>query len=120
MTHETRGAHSARTWMRSSYSSNEGGLCVEVAHTPQLMFVRDSKVTDGPCLPVPHAGWAALVRAWSPVWIRSSRSSNEGGQCVEVAVGAVGVLVRDSRNPGGARVRVAAEGWSVFVRRAAQ
>lgn len=114
MTHETRGAHSARTWIRSSYSSNEGGLCVEVALTSHEMFVRDSKIADGPCLSVPHAGWAALVRAWSPVWIKSSHSSNKGGECVEVAVGGVGVLVRDSRNPGGARVR--AEGWSVFVR----
>lgn len=52
---------SALHWFRSSYSGEEGGLCVEVATSPSAVHVRDSKDPDGPALTfTPHA-WAAFT-----------------------------------------------------------
>ncbi|WP_406358058.1 DUF397 domain-containing protein [Streptomyces sp. NBC_01635] len=70
-------------WFKSSYSSGEGGECVEVA------------------------------------WSRSSYSGAEGGQCVEVATTTEAVLIRDSKQPAGARLVVGVNAWDGFVRMAA-
>ncbi|MEV8334923.1 DUF397 domain-containing protein [Streptomyces niveus] len=51
----------AYDWHKSSYSSEEGGNCVEVAAHPAAVHVRDSKVTDGPVLTVTPAAWAAFT-----------------------------------------------------------
>ncbi|MFD7229627.1 DUF397 domain-containing protein [Streptomyces sp. NPDC059881] len=51
----------AYAWRTSSYSGNEGGECVEVAACPHTVHVRDSKVPDGPMLTVAPAVWAAFV-----------------------------------------------------------
>ncbi|MEU9009043.1 DUF397 domain-containing protein [Streptomyces sp. NPDC048479] len=48
-------------WFKSSYSSGEGGECVEVAACPGTVCVRDSKDTAGPTLRVSSDGWAAFV-----------------------------------------------------------
>ena len=38
-------------WRKSSYSSNDGGNCVEVARNlPKIVAVRDSKDPSGPAL----------------------------------------------------------------------
>lgn len=49
-------------WFKSSYSSgSEGDSCVEVAATPRLVLVRDSKDTArSPLSFTPHA-WAGFV-----------------------------------------------------------
>ncbi|MFV5992232.1 DUF397 domain-containing protein [Streptomyces sp. NPDC056231] len=48
-------------WFKSSYSSGEGGECVEVANAIGAVHIRDSKVAAGPVLTVsPHA-WAGFV-----------------------------------------------------------
>ncbi|WP_392871628.1 DUF397 domain-containing protein [Streptomyces sp. LN499] len=48
-------------WFKSSYSSGEGGECVEVANATGAVHIRDSKVAAGPVLTVsPHA-WAGFV-----------------------------------------------------------
>ncbi|WP_225849072.1 DUF397 domain-containing protein [Streptomyces sp. HPF1205] len=50
------------TWCKSSYSGSGGGNCVEVAATPDAIYVRDSKTAgDGPTLRVGPAAWAAFV-----------------------------------------------------------
>ena len=54
------------------------------------------------------------------VWFKSSHSSNEGGECVEVAVVPAAVHVRDSKNPAGARLTFGREEWAAFVRFAAE
>ena len=47
-------------WRKSSYSG-ANGACVEVAHLPEAVAVRDSKDPTGPKLIfTPHA-WAAFV-----------------------------------------------------------
>jgi len=53
----------AYAWRKSSYSSDQGGDCVEVSAHPAAVHIRDSKVTDGPVLTVPPAAWAAFVSA---------------------------------------------------------
>lgn len=48
-------------WRKSSYSSDQGGDCVEVAAHPSAVHIRDSKVTDGPVLTVDPAAWSAFL-----------------------------------------------------------
>lgn len=49
-------------WRKSSYSSANGGNCVEVAsNLPGLVAVRDSKAPEGPALIFAPAQWQAFV-----------------------------------------------------------
>ena len=48
-------------WIKSSYSSEEGGECVEVATCPHTIHVRDSKDTARPGLAVGADTWAMFV-----------------------------------------------------------
>lgn len=54
------------SWVRSSYSSQDGGNCVEwcpsVAAETGIVPVRDSKVPVGPSLAVSRGAWAGLVQ----------------------------------------------------------
>ncbi|MGW0865367.1 DUF397 domain-containing protein [Streptomyces sp. NPDC002611] len=55
---------SAATWIKSSYSDDNGGNCIEVAPGfPETVPVRDSKNPDGPVLVVTRSAWSALVSA---------------------------------------------------------
>ena len=49
-------------WVVSSHSANNGN-CVEVAHTPGVMFVRDTKDRTGPVLSVPADTWHGFMHA---------------------------------------------------------
>ncbi|MFJ3701525.1 MULTISPECIES: DUF397 domain-containing protein [Streptomyces] len=52
----------AATWHKSTYSDASGGNCLEVATgNPDMVPVRDSKVTDGPALVFRAAAWSAFV-----------------------------------------------------------
>ncbi|WP_405795923.1 DUF397 domain-containing protein [Streptomyces sp. NBC_01506] len=51
----------AYDWHKSSYSTEQGGACVEVAAHPAAVHVRDSKVSDGPVLTLAPAAWAAFT-----------------------------------------------------------
>ena len=72
------------TWLKSSYSTSNGGNCVEVA-----------------------VGWQ-----------KSSYSDSAGGNCVEIArnVPAV-VAVRDSKDPDGPVLAFSAGDWQAFTAR---
>ncbi|SED06842.1 DUF397 domain-containing protein [Streptomyces sp. TLI_105] len=52
-------------WFKSSYSDSGGGDCVEVAldRRPEgaALYLRDSKVPDGPTFAVEPAAWAAFL-----------------------------------------------------------
>ncbi|SFF51634.1 protein of unknown function [Actinacidiphila alni] len=51
-------------WRKSSYSSDNGGNCVEVAvNVPGHAPVRDSKDPQGPALIFSTAAWAAFITA---------------------------------------------------------
>jgi hypothetical protein len=50
-------------------------------------------------------------------WTRSTYSTSDGGQCVEVALGLVATVpVRDSKVPHRAMLHFPTAGWSSFVR----
>ncbi|MFD4975645.1 DUF397 domain-containing protein [Streptomyces sp. NPDC058424] len=48
-------------WFKSSYSGSEGDSCVEVAHAPGAVHVRDSKQSDGPRFEVAPSTWADFL-----------------------------------------------------------
>jgi hypothetical protein len=50
----------ALTWRKSSFSNGDSA-CVEVAHVPVGVAVRDSKHPTGPTLGFDLAGWHAFV-----------------------------------------------------------
>ncbi|MET8042104.1 DUF397 domain-containing protein [Micromonospora sp. NPDC005215] len=53
-------------------------------------------------------------------WRKSSRSSGNGGNCVEVADNLPGVVgVRDSKDPSGPALTFAPTAWRAFVSRLA-
>ncbi|MGW5637851.1 DUF397 domain-containing protein [Streptomyces sp. NPDC003832] len=69
------------TWFKSSYSSGEGGQCLEVAYS----------------------------------WRKSSYSDGEGGDCVEVAKTPTHIHLRDSKNPAGGHVTLGPAAWVAFL-----
>jgi len=51
-------------WRKSSYSSGNGGQCVETGHVPGAILVRDTAQHErGPVLRVTRADWTRLVRS---------------------------------------------------------
>ncbi|MFD7526506.1 DUF397 domain-containing protein [Streptomyces sp. NPDC059849] len=93
-------------WFKSSYSSGEGGNCIEVAYE-----WRKSSYSSG------EGGECVEVAAH---WRKSSRSSGAGGNCVEVATCPATVHVRDSKNVQGPHLDVAPGAWAAFVTYARQ
>ena len=49
------------TWFKSSYSTDDGPACVEVASAPGTIHVRDSKRMQGPQLAFGLQQWAAFL-----------------------------------------------------------
>jgi hypothetical protein len=49
-------------WFKSSYSSDEGGACIEVAVQSTTIHIRDSKTPATPHLTVAPSTWAAFLR----------------------------------------------------------
>ncbi|MFE2747432.1 DUF397 domain-containing protein [Streptomyces scopuliridis] len=75
----------ALQWFKSSYSTEQGGDCLEVAYD----------------------------------WRKSSYSTEQGGNCLEVASCAHAVHVRDSKNPTGPALTLAPTAWAAFTAYAA-
>ncbi|MEC4575978.1 DUF397 domain-containing protein [Streptomyces virginiae] len=73
-------------WRKASYSSTNGGDCVE-------------------CAPLGGAAWR-----------KASYSGGTGGECVEVAAQPCRVAVRDSKDPDGPAFAVGAAAFAAFVR----
>ncbi|MET7688203.1 DUF397 domain-containing protein [Streptomyces sp. NPDC005483] len=48
-------------WFKSSYSSSGSGDCVEIALTPALIHIRDSKDPQGPHLTTSPTPWTAFL-----------------------------------------------------------
>ncbi|MGV9322545.1 DUF397 domain-containing protein [Streptomyces sp. NPDC003660] len=53
----------ALPWHKSSYSQGDGGQCVEVAACPAIIHVRDSKQhpATAPTLAVPSTAWQTFL-----------------------------------------------------------
>ncbi|MDT0459001.1 DUF397 domain-containing protein [Streptomyces sp. DSM 41527] len=50
-----------------------------------------------------------------PNWAKSSYSTDEGAQCVEVATSLDTILIRDSKNPDGPRLTFTPAIWADFL-----
>ncbi len=50
------------SWRKSSYSTSNGGNCVEVGTNPHTLAVRDSKSPDGTTLAIASGKWLAFTR----------------------------------------------------------
>ena len=48
-------------WRTSSYSSSNGGQCVQVGTGPQFVAVRDSQDPAGPALVFTEGDWQAFL-----------------------------------------------------------
>ncbi|MFC9127781.1 DUF397 domain-containing protein [Streptomyces sp. NPDC057099] len=48
-------------WFKSSYSSNDGPACVEVAISHPTIHIRDSKNKDGNQLAVTGGAWSEFL-----------------------------------------------------------
>ncbi|MER6091179.1 DUF397 domain-containing protein [Streptomyces bluensis] len=51
----------ALQWFKSSYSSDEGGNCIEVALQSFTVHIRDSKTPTTPHLTVTPTAWTAFL-----------------------------------------------------------
>ncbi|MEU0656245.1 DUF397 domain-containing protein [Streptomyces albogriseolus] len=49
------------------------------------------------------------------VWTKSSHSTDEGPDCVEVAATPANILVRDSKIPQGSRLTLTPTAWTSFL-----
>ncbi|MFB7568996.1 DUF397 domain-containing protein [Streptomyces sp. NPDC093064] len=50
------------SWFKSSYSDSEGSACVEVAASPRIIHVRDSKLgVDSPRFAVNADAWSEFL-----------------------------------------------------------
>jgi len=49
------------------------------------------------------------------VWVKSSYSGSNGGECIEVASVVSTIHVRDSKNPNGPKLSFAPSEWAAFV-----
>jgi hypothetical protein len=72
-------------WRKSSYSSDQGGECVE-------------------CAPI-----GALA------WRKSTYSGDQGGDCVEVAEASAAIAIRDSKNPAGPILTLDPATFTTFI-----
>ncbi|MER6348033.1 DUF397 domain-containing protein [Streptomyces sp. NPDC001595] len=57
----------------------------------------------------------SVAAAPEAAWIKSSYSTGNGGECVEVAAVSGAVLIRDSKRPAAASLAFGHEAWAGFV-----
>ena len=94
------------TWRKSSYSSPNGGNCVEIG-----LWRKSSRssVNGGNCVEVGSAIDTAP-------WRKSTHSSANGGNCLETTTLGAAVAVRDTKNNGtGPVLRFAPSAWADFT-----
>ncbi|MFE0367420.1 DUF397 domain-containing protein [Streptomyces tendae] len=82
---ESKAIPTTTQWRKSSYSSDQGGDCVECAPLGPL------------------------------AWRKSSYSGDQGGNCVEVGELTATVAVRDSKSPAGPILTLAPAAFTAFV-----
>ncbi|MFF7469234.1 DUF397 domain-containing protein [Streptomyces sp. NPDC008092] len=93
-------------WFKSSYSSGEGGECLEAAYTWRKSSYSDGE--GGQCLEVGYP------------WRKSSHSGGEGGDCLEVRAAPSVIHIRDSKCGGASHLTLSPSSWSAFLREVAE
>lgn len=93
-------------WFKSSYSSEDGGDCIEIAFDWRKSSYSGSD--GGDCVEVGYR------------WHKSTHSSEDGGNCVEVAAHPGAVHVRDSKVPEGPTLTFGPTQWTSFTAFAAE
>jgi hypothetical protein len=86
------------TWRKSSYSTAQSN-CVEVADDWRKSRYSNAQ---GNCVEI------------AAQWRKSSYTADQGN-CVEATHGEPGILVRDSKDPGGPALRFGAADWEAFT-----
>ncbi|MFF8483805.1 DUF397 domain-containing protein [Streptomyces antibioticus] len=94
------------TWFKSSYSSGEGGDCVEAAYA--WFKSSHSSGGGGECVEASYA------------WRKSTHSDGEGGECLEVAACPHTIHIRDSKNPVGPTLTLSPTAWDGFLAHVAE
>jgi hypothetical protein len=98
------------TWRKSSYSSSNGGACIEVGVWRKSSY---SSGNGGNCVEV---GTAVDTAVAAGPWRKSSYSSSNGGDCVETAMIGPAVAVRDTKDAGhGPVLRFPSPAWAKFT-----
>ena len=91
-------------WRKSSYSSGNGGACVEFAILTDVEW-RKSSYSGG------NGGTCVEVANLTAGWRKSSHSGGNGGNCVEFADLSSAVAVRDSKDPAGPALILTPAQW---------
>ena len=65
---------SSMTWRTSTYSSGNGGNCVEVASATGSVAVRDTKDRDGGTLSIPADAWAKFTSSLKNLALHSNEA----------------------------------------------
>ncbi|WP_405672246.1 DUF397 domain-containing protein [Streptomyces sp. NBC_01530] len=100
----------ATQWRKSSYSSDQGGNCIECTLLGPVAWRKSSYSGDqgGSCVECAPLGQLA--------WRKSTHSSDQGGQCVEIAqTPCPAIAVRDSKTPGGPVLSFRPDAFRQFV-----
>lgn len=106
-------------WRKSSHSNVNGGDCVEVGTRPKSSH---STSNGGECVEAGAAttatlpGRSAAGSDSSAPWRKSSHSTGNGGACVETAAISATVAVRDTKDNGhGPVLRFTPRAWHTFT-----
>ena len=97
-------------WRKSSYSSDQGGNCVECAAIGMLAWRKSSYSSDqgGECVECAPLGMLA--------WRKSAHSGDQGGNCLEVAeTPHATIAIRDSKAPAGPTLTLDPAAFTTFV-----
>ncbi|MDA2813126.1 DUF397 domain-containing protein [Nocardiopsis sp. RSe5-2] len=95
-------------WRTSSYSSQQGGECVEVALPQPVEPWRKSTYSHG------NGGACVEIALPAPTWAKS-RYSSAASECVEVARSLEDVKVRDTQNRAAGHLSFSGTEWAAFL-----
>jgi hypothetical protein len=113
-------------WRKSSYSTNNGGACVEVGTAVATTLPgRSARDNSGNRVPVAASlgrsgnsshNVGEYAQAGAAPWRTSTHSTSNGGACVETATVGAAVAVRDTKDNGhGPVLRFTPSAWETFT-----
>ncbi|MGC9537708.1 DUF397 domain-containing protein [Streptomyces sp. UG1] len=107
---ENKAIPAGTPWRRSSYSSDQGGQCVECTPLGALAWRKSSHSGDQNVQCVECATTGSLT------WTKSTHSGDQGGECVEIAeTPHITLAIRDSKNPAGPILTLDPAAFTTFV-----